>query len=118
MAFAFDTLGYAKRLQEAGVPVGQAEAHATAARDFIMAELVTKADLKATIDAAVARLDARIDAHSTRLDGRIDALAARTDARIDLLESKLDKLALQITVRLGAVIAASVAVLAALAKLS
>lgn len=107
MAFAFDTLGYAKRLQEAGVPVGQAEAHATAARDFIMAELVTKADLKATIDAAVARLD-----------GRIDALAARTDARIDLLESKLDKLALQITVRLGAVIAAGVAVLAALAKLS
>lgn len=107
MAFAFDTLGYAKRLQEAGVPVGQAEAHATAARDFIMAELVTKADLKATIDAAVARLD-----------GRIDALAARSDARIDLLESKLDKLALQITVRLGAVIAASVAVLAALAKLS
>lgn len=115
MVFAFDTLGYAKRLQEAGVPVGQAEAHATAARDFIMAELVTKADLKATIDAAVARLDGRIDAHATRLDGRIDALAARTDARIDLLESKL---ALQITVRLGAVIAASVAVLAALAKLS
>jgi hypothetical protein len=42
VAFAFDTLGYSKRLQESGVPRPQAEAHAEAARDFIMHEVVTK----------------------------------------------------------------------------
>jgi hypothetical protein len=31
MAFAFDSLGYANRLREAGVPQDQAEAHAEAA---------------------------------------------------------------------------------------
>jgi hypothetical protein len=35
VAFAFDSLGYAKRLREAGVPQDQAEAHAEAAREFI-----------------------------------------------------------------------------------
>jgi hypothetical protein len=33
MAFAFDSLGYAKKLRDAGVPQDQAEAHAEAARD-------------------------------------------------------------------------------------
>ena len=42
MAFAFDTLGYAKHLRDVGVPQDQAEAHAEAARQFIMAELVTR----------------------------------------------------------------------------
>jgi hypothetical protein len=41
---AFDTLGCAKHPEEAVVDRQQAEAHAFAAREFIMAELVTKAD--------------------------------------------------------------------------
>jgi hypothetical protein len=45
MAYAFDTLGYAKRLRDAGLPANEAEVHAEAARDFIMAELMTKQDL-------------------------------------------------------------------------
>jgi hypothetical protein len=92
MVYAFDTLGYATRLREAGVPQAQAEAHAMAARDFIMAELVTKTDLQLSADG---------------LKGRID-----------LLESRIDKLGLQLTVRLGAMLAAAVAILAALQKLS
>ncbi|WP_315729850.1 hypothetical protein [Bradyrhizobium sp. SZCCHNRI2010] len=60
MAFAFDTLGYSKRLQEGGVPRPQADAHAEAARDFVMAELVTKTDLTTAIDNAVLRLTIRI----------------------------------------------------------
>jgi hypothetical protein len=47
VAFAFDTLGYSKRLRDAGVTTDHAEAHAEAARDFIMTELVTKSDLLA-----------------------------------------------------------------------
>lgn len=46
MSLSFDTLGFAKRLRDAGVEPSHAEAHAEAARDFIMADLVTKSDLR------------------------------------------------------------------------
>lgn len=60
MAVAFDTLGYSKRLREAGYSQKQAEAHAEAARDFIMAELVTKTDLTAAMDTLTLRLTVRM----------------------------------------------------------
>ena len=60
MAYAFDTLGYAKRLRDAGVPNPQAEAHAEAAREFIMVELVTKQDLQNAIDTQTLRLTVRL----------------------------------------------------------
>lgn len=60
MAFAFDTLGYSKRLQDGGVPRPQADAQAEAARDFIMSELVTKGDLTTALDNAVLRLTVRL----------------------------------------------------------
>jgi hypothetical protein len=59
MVFALDTLGYAKHLRDRGVPVEQAEAHAEAARDFIMAELVTKLDLEAALDRLTLRMTVR-----------------------------------------------------------
>jgi hypothetical protein len=55
MAFALDTLGYAKHLRDSGVPSNQAEA----ARDFIMAELVTKMDLEAALDRLTLRMTVR-----------------------------------------------------------
>ena len=60
MAYAFDTLGYAKRLRDAGIALDQAEAHAEAARDFVMAELVTKSDLEAAMDRLSLRLTIRL----------------------------------------------------------
>jgi hypothetical protein len=60
VAYAFDTLGYAKRLRDAGVPDRQAEAHAEAAREFIMPELVTKQDLQTAIDTQTLRLTVRL----------------------------------------------------------
>jgi hypothetical protein len=56
MGFAFDSLGYAKKLRDAGVPQDQAEAYAEAAREFIMAELVTKKDLRLSLDNLTLRL--------------------------------------------------------------
>jgi hypothetical protein len=50
-------LGYAKRLRDGGVPNPQAEAHAEAAREFIMIELVTKQDLLATEQKLQAAMD-------------------------------------------------------------
>jgi hypothetical protein len=77
MAFAFDTLGYSKRLQEGGIPRSQADAHAEAARDFVMTELVTKTDLTTAIDTAVLRLTIRLGtmiAGSVALLGILDRL--------------------------------------------
>jgi hypothetical protein len=71
VAFAFDTLGYAKRLREAGVSNGQAEAHAEAPREFIMTELVTRADLLGT----EARLQAMIETQTLRMTVRLGGIA-------------------------------------------
>ena len=70
MVYAFDTLAYARRLREAGVPQPQAEAHADAAREFVMAELVTKTDLQT----AVSLLESRIDGQTLRLTVRLGVM--------------------------------------------
>lgn len=70
MAFAFDTLGYSKRLRDAGVASNQAEAHAEAARDFIMTELATKSDLVAVR----ADLQTMADLISLRITVRLGSL--------------------------------------------
>jgi hypothetical protein len=72
MAYAFDTLGYAKRLRDAGISQEQAEAHAEAAREFVMGELVTKADLQAT----KADLQTAMDNLSLRLTLRLGVMLA------------------------------------------
>jgi hypothetical protein len=91
MAFAFDSLGYAKRLREAGVPQDQAEAHAEAAREFVMAELATRYDL-------------------TVLRGDLDVLRRE-------LENKIDTMSLRLTVRMGVMLAAGLSILAAIQRL-
>jgi hypothetical protein len=60
MAYAFDTLGYAKRLRDAGISQEQAEAHAEAAREFVMGELVTRSDLQTAMDTLSLRLTLRL----------------------------------------------------------
>lgn len=111
MVFTFDSLSYARHLREHGVPAEQAEAQADAARQFIMAELVTKADMYAALTALEARLDAKIDALALRLDTKIDTLALR-------LDTKIDTLSLRLTVRLGGLLVAGIAALATILKLS
>ena len=60
MPYTFDTLGYSKRLHDAGMPLKQAEAHTEAARDFMMAELVTKMDLAQALETPTLRLTVRL----------------------------------------------------------
>jgi hypothetical protein len=62
MAFAFDTLGFSKKLREKGIPQAEADAHAEAVRDFVMAELVTKADLNLALDNLKLSLTVRLGA--------------------------------------------------------
>ena len=86
-----DTLDYVKKLEAAGVPRVQAEAHAAAVRDTLAAQLPTKADL----DAAEARLDAKLDMTTARLEAKLDTNIAGVDAKLDMttarLEAKIDR---------------------------
>ena len=70
MVFAFDTLSYARFLREHGVLQEHAEAHAEAARQFIMAELVTKTDLQTAV---------------TQLETKMEILSLRTTVRLGVM---------------------------------
>lgn len=100
MAYAFDTLRYSERLKEGGFTPDQAKTAAEAARDFIMAELVTKSDLLGTTDAL-----------------RHEMAALRSD-----LELQIKNLELSLTLRLGRMVAVmltiAVGVLTAVIKLT
>jgi hypothetical protein len=95
MVYAFDTLGYAKRLRDSGIPQPQAEGPCRGRARFVMAELVTKTD------------------HQTNLQ----ALSAHVDAKLDRMDAKIDTLSLRLTVRLGAMLVVAVGLLATVIKL-
>ena len=105
MVYAFDTLGCAKRLRDAGISQGQAEAHAEAAREFVMGELVTKADLLA------------IKGDVLAVKGDLLAVKADLQATKADLRAAIDTLSLRLTLRLGVMLAAGLVTLAAIIKL-
>jgi hypothetical protein len=109
VAFAFDSLGYAKKLREVGVPQDQAEAHAEAAREFIMTELATQNDILAV------RHD--FDTVRRELQAAIDATRHDLDTVRRELEVKMDNLGLRLTVRMGIMLAAGLSLLGAVLKL-
>jgi len=85
-AVAFDTLRFARRLKDAGVPEKQAEAQAEVmAETFVynMDSLVTTDYLDARLDARFTEQDARLDARFTEQDARLDARFTEQDKRID-----------------------------------
>ncbi|MCC0806870.1 hypothetical protein FPV16_11630 [Methylobacterium sp. W2] len=94
MAFAFDTLKFTQRLEQVGVGREQAIAHAELARDMIIADSATRADL-ADLEKVL----------------RSDLKSFKSE-----IDSSLRELELRMTVRLGAIIGAAVAVIAALQK--
>ncbi len=86
MPIQFDTLDYAKKLENAGVPVAQAEAHASALGDVLGKTIVVHGELAAVED----RLCAKIDVVEGRLNAKIDGVDDRLNARIDLVEDHLN----------------------------
>ena len=78
MVFTFDSLAYAKHLRDHGVPQQEAEAHAEAARTFIMNELITKEDLRVGLD----DLRRGLDEVRRDLDAKIENLSLRMDAAV------------------------------------
>jgi hypothetical protein len=112
VAYAFDTLGYSKRLREAGVSNDQAEAHAEAAREFIMTELVNRQDLLAT------KLDLQAEIGTLRTEfGTVRTEIGTLRAEIGTLRTAIDTQTLSLTVRLGGIVAAGIGILALLGRL-
>jgi hypothetical protein len=107
---AFDSLKFARRLKEAGVPDKQAEAQAEVMAEtfgFYVDNLVTRDYL----DARFAEQDARIDARLAEQEGRIEARFARQDLQIEQRFSRID-VKLNAMAAILAVIAASIVPLA------
>jgi hypothetical protein len=110
---AFDTLSYARRLKQVGMPEAQAEAVAEATRDAIAADVETKADIE--------RLEAATKAEFTGVRHEIAAL--RTEPKSDRaardarMKEAVDALVLRMTIQLGGLIAIGIATLAAIIKL-
>jgi hypothetical protein len=128
MVYAFDTLGYAKRLRDAGVSQEHAEAHAEAAREFVMGELVTHYDLEMSttvirrdFEATMASLrhymDTSISTLRKDMETSVANLRKDMEASMAALRNDLERLELRLTLRLGGMFAVSVAILAAIIKL-
>ena len=135
MVYAFDTLGYAKCLRDAGV----SQEHAEAAREFVMGELVTRYDLEMAttlirrdfevsigalrhdIEASIGsfRHDVEKSIGSLRLDFEKSIATLRKDMErsMEAFRRDMDRLELRLTLRLGGMFAVSVAILAAIIKL-
>jgi len=94
-AITFDTLGYFEKLKSAGVPEEQAKVQVEVFREVVEDKLATKRDLK-ELELAVKR------------DLKELELATKRD---------LKELEYRMTIRLGSIIAAAVAILAALITL-
>ncbi|MDE7065589.1 MAG: CCDC90 family protein [Desulfovibrionaceae bacterium] len=105
----FDTLAYVKQLEAVGVPREQAEVQAEALRAIIDEKLATKLDV-AELKRDIKELDAKVE--SVRAQLQADMSQLRIDTTRDLRE-----LEMRMLIKLGGMMAASIAVVAALVKL-
>lgn len=97
MPIKFDTLEYARKLAEAGIPADQADAHAQALSDALATASVTPAELVLVRSELLARMDllksevyARIDLLKVEIDARFDRLNVEIDARFERLNVEID----------------------------
>jgi len=92
-AITFDTLFYAKRLQEAGFTERQAEVQAETLKSVVDNTIATKYD---------------IEGIHTKLD--------KLESKFDKLEEKVNKMELTLTLRLGGMLVAVMGILIAVLK--
>jgi hypothetical protein len=104
-------------LREAGISQEQAEAHAEAAREFVMGEPVTKTDLQSAMQATRTDLQNNVHLLRTELQNAMQVAKADLQNAVQLLEAKIEAQTLRLTVRLGGLLAAGIALLPAVQKL-
>ena len=113
-SMAFDSLKFARRLKEAGLPGEQAEAQAEVMAEtfgFYVDNLVTRDYLDARLDARFAEQGNRIEKRLSEQEVRMAARFAQQDLYIEQRFSRID-IKLNMMAAILAVIAASVVPLA------
>jgi len=112
-AMAFDTLEFAKRLRAAEFTEKQAETLAAAVAEIIDSRLATKED--------IGTQQRHLDEKVALLQRDIKELELRLDEKVALLQRDIKELELRLkhdlTIRLGGMLAAAVAIVAGLIKL-
>ncbi|AHF73156.1 hypothetical protein SOPEG_0608 [Candidatus Sodalis pierantonius str. SOPE] len=118
---AFDTLKFVKKLELAGVPAKQAEAFSEAVRESHEAvDVATKRDLedvRKDLSAEIANVRKDLSADIANVRKEMDARFDKVDARFDKINDKFEKLGMQMTIRLGLMVAAAVSIIAAILKM-
>ena len=105
-AATFDTLEFAKRLRQADFTEKQAETLAFAVAEVVESRLATKEDL--------ARLQHDLEEKIATLQRDMKEMELQLEEKISLTELRLKH---DLTLRLGGMLAAAVAIVAALVKL-
>jgi predicted nucleic acid-binding Zn-ribbon protein len=135
---SFDSLTYARRLKAAGFSEAQAEALADANRELLMSDLATKDDIGSvmgeigSVKGEIASVRGEIDsvrgeigsfrADVTTMDQRLRVDMATMDQRLrtdmaaqeQRLLAAMEALGLRLTIRLGVMMGAAVAILGAI----
>lgn len=116
--FGFDSLAFVKRLSAGGWDARQAEALAEALTANAFNEIATRSDL----DGLEGRLKSELDGLEGRLRSELDGLEGRlrSEAQADKAELKGDikDLDLRLTLRMGMMFGATIAILGTLITLS
>ncbi|MBG6243436.1 MAG: DUF1640 domain-containing protein, partial [Candidatus Symbiopectobacterium sp. Dall1.0] len=118
---AFDTLQASEELETAGISREQARAISLVVRkSHEVADVATKADI-AEVNRNVADVRKDLSAEITDvrkdIDARFEKNEAQMQARFDKIDAKFDKLGMQMTIRLGLMVAAAVSIIAAILKM-
>jgi hypothetical protein len=122
-AASFDTLAYAKKLRDAGVPEAQAEVHAEALAAVIEGNLATKTDageIKRDVESLRAELKRDIESLRAELTRDIESLRAELTRDIESLRTELTRdiaeMGYKLTIRMGGMAVIIIGVLATLMK--
>ncbi|MES2164794.1 MAG: coiled-coil domain-containing protein [Pseudomonadota bacterium] len=114
MPIKFDTLSYARKLEEAGLPQQQAEAQSLALRDALAESTVTpgdllllktdvvariemlRSDMHAQIEKLRSEIQAQIEKLRSDMQGQIEKLRSDMQGQIDALKGQIAELKAQI----------------------
>ncbi|MGX8941152.1 DUF1640 domain-containing protein [Symbiopectobacterium sp. Eva_TO] len=136
---AFDTLQASEELETAGISREQARAISLVVRkSHEVADVATKADIaevkrdiadvRKDLSAEIADVRKDIDARFEKNEAQMQARFEKTEAQIadvrkdmtagfDKINDKFEKLGMQMTIRLGLMVAAAVSIIAAILKM-
>ena len=124
MAVTFDTLAFAERLRRGGFSEEQAKAATEAFATATAQELVTtsdlellRKDLEKNIESVRQDLTNEITLLDQRVNARFEILEQRMDARFAAVDRRFEGLEQRLTIKMGGMLAAAVALMAAVVKL-